>query len=122
VRSPRCHSTPRHPDVGDAVFRGPSAIIGNAASFSFPVRYRTVGGATPQRVVRERASGLLDRFVAAANELVENGAIGITTSCGFPRCIQPELTAGRSRAGGNVEPAPGSLAGAPAARRTFASA
>jgi len=74
-------------------FPRPVGDIGNAASFSFPVRYRTVAGATPQRVVRERASGLLDRFVAAANELVEEGAIGITTSCGFLAAFQQELTA-----------------------------
>jgi len=74
-------------------FPRPVGDIGNAASFSFPVRYRTVAAATPQRVVREHASGLLHRFVAAANELVTEGAIGITTSCGFLAAFQAELAA-----------------------------
>ena len=44
--------------------------------------HRVVGGATPDRVVRDR-DGVVDAFAAAARELVAIGADGITTNCGF---------------------------------------
>jgi hypothetical protein len=65
--------------------------IGNAATFPFPVLYKVVGGASPDRVVRRRAEGLLDAFVEGARELVAMGADGITTNCGFLSLFQKEL-------------------------------
>jgi Asp/Glu/hydantoin racemase len=65
--------------------------MGNAETWPFPVLYRVVDGASPQRVVREKAAGLLDAFIAAARELVEIGADGITTNCGFLSLYQREL-------------------------------
>jgi hypothetical protein len=56
---------------------------GNPATCPFPVRIRTVADATPERVVRERAEGLVDAFVAAGRSLAEEGVAGITTTCGF---------------------------------------
>jgi Asp/Glu/hydantoin racemase len=47
--------------------------------------------ATPDRVVRRNAEGLLDAFVEAARELVADGADGITTNCGFLALFQEEL-------------------------------
>src|SRR5919109_1565887 len=44
--------------------------MGNAETWPFPVLYKVVPGASPQRVVRERAEGLLDQFLAAADKLV----------------------------------------------------
>jgi len=67
--------------------------MGNAETWPFPVLYRVVTGASPQRVVREKAAGLLDAFVAAARELVAIGADGITTNCGFLSLYQRELAA-----------------------------
>ena len=67
--------------------------MGNAATWPFPVLYKVVPGASPQRVVRERAAGLLDRFLAAAGELVRLGADGITTNCGFLSLFQREIAA-----------------------------
>ena len=55
---------------------------GHAGTWPFPVLYRVVAGATPDRVVRDR-SGIVDAFAAAARELVAIGADGITTNCGF---------------------------------------
>ena len=55
---------------------------GNAGTWPFPMLYRVVGGATPDRVVRDR-DGVVDAFAAAARELVAIGADGITTNCGF---------------------------------------
>jgi Asp/Glu/hydantoin racemase len=57
------------------------------------VLYRVVRGASPERVVRQRAEGLLEAFLAAARELVALGADGITTNCGFLSLFQAELAA-----------------------------
>ena len=67
--------------------------MGNAATWPFPVLYAVVPGASPQRVVRERAQGLLEPFLEAARALVRAGADGITTSCGFLSLFQAELAA-----------------------------
>jgi Asp/Glu/hydantoin racemase len=67
--------------------------MGNAATWPFPVLYKVVKGASPKRVVEEKAEGLLDAFVAAAKELVGLGADGITTTCGFLSLYQRELAA-----------------------------
>ena len=67
--------------------------MGNAATWPFPVLYKVVPGASPDRVVRARAAGLLDRFLDAAAELVRLGADGITTNCGFLSLFQRELAA-----------------------------
>ena len=63
---------------------------GNAATWPFPMLYRVVGGATPDRVVRDRG-GIVDAFAAAARELVSIGADGITTNCGFLVLCQDRL-------------------------------
>ncbi|HUN50310.1 MAG TPA: aspartate/glutamate racemase family protein [Candidatus Sulfotelmatobacter sp.] len=67
--------------------------MGNAATWPFPVLYRVVKGASPERVVRQQASGLKQAFLDAAKELVDLGADGITTNCGFLSLYQAELAA-----------------------------
>lgn len=67
--------------------------VGNPASFAYPVRYRVVAGANPQRVVNERAAGLLQPFIDAARALEADGCAAITTSCGFLGLFQSELQA-----------------------------
>ena len=67
--------------------------MGNAETWPFPVLYRVVPGASPRRVVCERSAGLLDEFLAAAEELVRLGADGITTTCGFLSLYQREIAA-----------------------------
>ncbi len=67
--------------------------MGNATTWPFPVHYRVVRGATPERVVLNAAAGLLDAFLAAAAELVADGAEAITTNCGFLSLFQAELAA-----------------------------
>jgi Asp/Glu/hydantoin racemase len=68
--------------------------MGNAGTWPFPVLYRVVKGASPQRVVLGGAAGLLPDFLAAAQELVSLGAEAITTNCGFLSLFQKELAAG----------------------------
>ncbi len=65
--------------------------MGNATTWPFPVHYRIVRDASPDRVVRKRAEGLLDAFVDAAQSLVADGVDGITTNCGFLSIFQNEL-------------------------------
>jgi len=71
--------------------------IGHAATWPFPVLYKVVRGATGERVTtakpNDRSTGLLGAFLAAAAELVQDGADGITTSCGFLSIYQRELAA-----------------------------
>ena len=65
--------------------------IGHALTWPFPVLYGVVQGATPDRVVRQRADGLLMPFIETARRLVAEGADGITTNCGFLSLFQAEL-------------------------------
>ena len=67
--------------------------MGNAATWPFPVLYRVVKGASPERVVLNAAAGLLDQFLTAAADLVSQGAEAITTNCGFLSLFQRELAA-----------------------------
>lgn len=67
--------------------------MGNATTWPFPVHYKVVRGASPDRVVRHQAAGLLPAFLDAASELVADGADGITTNCGFLSLFQTELAA-----------------------------
>lgn len=77
----------------DARFPRIPGDMGNATTWPFPVHYKVVRSATPDRVVRKGAEGLLDLFVAAARELVDDGVDGITTNCGFLSLYQQELAA-----------------------------
>src|SRR3979409_461876 len=65
--------------------------MGNATTWPFPVLYRVVKGASPERVVLQGAAGLLPDFLEAAAELVSFGAEAITTNCGFPSLFQHEI-------------------------------
>ncbi len=65
--------------------------MGNGETWPFPVLFRVVRGATPEKVVLLGAKGLLPDFIAAAQELVDLGAEAITTNCGFLALFQREL-------------------------------
>jgi len=65
--------------------------MGNAKTWPFPVQYKIVRGASPDRVVRHNAEGLLDNFIDGARALVRDGVDGITTNCGFLSLFQEEL-------------------------------
>jgi hypothetical protein len=67
--------------------------MGNGETWPFPVLYKIVPGASPRRVVCDKAQGLLAEFLAAADELVRLGADGITTTCGFLSLYQREISA-----------------------------
>ncbi len=67
--------------------------MGNALTWPFPVQYRVVRGASPERVVLQRAEGLLPPFLDAAADLVAHDCRAITTNCGFLSLFQRELAA-----------------------------
>jgi hypothetical protein len=89
----------RAPDPGigilmlDTGFHRFPGDVGNPATWPFPVTFRVVRGASPQRVVFEEAEGLLEPFVEAGRELAALGVRGIATSCGFLALFQRELAA-----------------------------
>ncbi len=76
-------------------FPRPPGDIGHPDSFPVPTRRLVVGGATAAKVVRDAAGlsagGLVGDFIAAARRLESEGALAITTSCGFLVLFQREL-------------------------------
>ena len=75
----------------DTRFRRFNGDVGNARTWPFPVQYRVVRDATPNRVTRPEGPDMLDAFKAAADEMIDAGVDGITTTCGFLALYQPEL-------------------------------
>lgn len=65
--------------------------IANANTWPFPVQYRIVRGATPDKVVRNDPRLLIDGFIAAGRDLVASGCDGLTTNCGFLALIQDQV-------------------------------
>ena len=65
--------------------------IGHAESFPFPLQYRVVRGATPDRAVQQDPRALVDDFIKAGRDLVEMGCDGITTTCGYLSLIQDQI-------------------------------
>ncbi len=77
----------------DTAFPRPPGDVGNAATWPFPIRFARVAGATARRVVGGDDEDLIEAFVAAGETLKAEGAIGLTTSCGFLAVRQGELAA-----------------------------
>ena len=77
----------------DTGFQRLPGDIGYAPTFNFPVQYAVVRGATPDRIVKPKADGMLEMFKQAADDLIALGVDGLTTSCGFLACLHQELTA-----------------------------
>ncbi len=79
----------------DTSFPRPVGDIGNPASFDCPVIYRRLPGAMVSDVVVDTPlpARLVDRFAAAARALEADGAMVITTSCGFLAPVQAKLQA-----------------------------
>lgn len=78
----------------DTRFPRPRGDIGNALSYDFPVRYKTVRGACSYRIMGHNPDAeLLEPFIAAARELAAEGVKAITTSCGFLAPFQKQIAA-----------------------------
>jgi len=67
--------------------------IGNAASFDFPVIYRTMTGIGPADAVSAHPDRprVLAALKANAEALASEGVVGLSTSCGFLALYQKEL-------------------------------
>jgi len=104
MTTPSAPSSSRIARGGKSIYGAPLGILmlearfpriagdmGNAATWPFPVLYRVVRGASPEKVVLNNAAGLLPDFIEAARELVQFGAEAITTNCGFLSLFQREL-------------------------------
>lgn len=77
----------------DTTFPRIPGDIGNPNTFSFPVIYKVVKGAFPDRVLMNPDSALLDAFLMAAQELVQKGVKAISTSCGLLAIFHRQLVA-----------------------------
>jgi hypothetical protein len=66
---------------------------GNPATWPFPVLTKVVRDASPERVVRARAEGLVDSFVEAGRALAAEGVVAIITTCGFLALHQRHIVA-----------------------------
>jgi len=71
----------------------PPGDTGNALTWPFPVLYKVVPGASARVVIHEQGKGLGPAFLKAAEELVKDGADGITTTGGFLAIFQKDLAA-----------------------------
>ena len=80
----------------DSRFPRPVGDIGHPETFArlhIPVRYQTISGASPERVVRQSDRLALQPFIEAATSLAAQGASLLSTSCGFLARHQRELQA-----------------------------
>jgi hypothetical protein len=76
----------------DSKFERFNGDIGNAQTWPFPVQYKIVRGAVPNKVVDTLNNRhLFQLFADAADELIRDGVDGITTTCGFLALYQQEL-------------------------------
>ena len=79
----------------DTRFPRPPGDVGHPQTYAragIPVRFFTVEGASPKRIVEEADPRLIQPFVDAAVQLVAQGASMITTSCGFLAAYQEVLS------------------------------
>jgi hypothetical protein len=77
----------------DTQWPRPPGDTGNALTWPFPVLYKVVPGASARVVIHEQGRGLGPAFLKAAEELVKDGADGITTTGGFLAIFQKDLAA-----------------------------
>lgn len=75
----------------DTSFTKVPGHIRNRSTFSFPVDYEVVVGATAQRVVTQADPTLIEPFIKAAKALEARGVGAITGACGFLALFQREL-------------------------------
>jgi hypothetical protein len=78
----------------DTRFPRPLGDVGHPGTFEragIPVRFVTVHGASPQRIVKEADPALMQPFIDAAVGLVQEGAVLVSTSCGFLAAYQDQL-------------------------------
>jgi len=75
----------------DSFIPFPPGDVGNASTYSFPVRYKVVKGASIERLINQQDASLLEPFIEAGHELVKEGVKAITGDCGFMILFQERL-------------------------------
>jgi Asp/Glu/hydantoin racemase len=64
--------------------------VGNASTYSYPVRYKTIKNFTVERMYAMDSS-FIEAFKEAGRELVQEGVKAITGDCGYMALFQDEL-------------------------------
>jgi hypothetical protein len=64
--------------------------VGNATSYDFPVRYRTIPGLTATKIFNHDLS-FVDKMIEGAQELEREGVKAITGDCGFMAIYHREV-------------------------------
>ena len=77
----------------DAAYPCVPGNVGNATTYTYPVRFQEVGGASIDRLLNQRDPALKEVFVEAALELQGRGVKAITGACGFMAYFQEEVAA-----------------------------
>ncbi|MEA2014405.1 MAG: aspartate/glutamate racemase family protein [Thermodesulfobacteriota bacterium] len=77
----------------DAAYPRIPGNVGNASTFTFPVRYKKVKNASIERLLKKNDKSLLKAFIEAAIELQQEGVRAITGACGFMAVFQREIAA-----------------------------
>ncbi len=75
----------------DSYIPFPPGDVGNATTYSFPVRYRVVKGASVETLINKQDPALLQPFIDAGLALVKEGVRAITGDCGFMILFQEQL-------------------------------
>jgi len=75
----------------DSQFPRIKGDIGNAETWNYPVLFKKVENAYPEKIVKDLSDDFLHPFIEAAKELEDNGVKAITTSCGFLAPFQDRL-------------------------------
>jgi len=70
----------------------PPGDVGNATTYTFPVRYEVVEGASIERLINKQDASLLEPFIKAGWGLVKGGVKAITGDCGFMVLFQEQLS------------------------------
>jgi hypothetical protein len=65
--------------------------VGNASTYDFPVLYHEVKGATFDAIIVRQDPAMAPLIVAAAEELVRQGAKAVTSDCGYFGAYQREV-------------------------------
>ncbi|MEO9652152.1 MAG: aspartate/glutamate racemase family protein [Roseobacter sp.] len=65
--------------------------VGNRATWSFPVEFAIVKGASPQAIVCEDATSFTRAFVGEGQRLIREGCTGLATTCGFLSLVRAQL-------------------------------
>lgn len=64
--------------------------VGNATTYSFPVRYQTIKGFTFEKLLQKDRS-MLNSILEAGHNLVNEGVKAITSDCGYMALYQKEI-------------------------------